>query len=80
MTLRLADGLKLPAITAKLETRGSFASTIEFYSRYREGTTAMDIPAATKELLEAKRGKGLTFAELGKLLGRDEVWVPAATL
>ncbi len=30
------DGLKSPAITAKLETMGRFASTVEFYSRYRE--------------------------------------------
>ncbi|MGA3127791.1 MAG: cyanase [Candidatus Korobacteraceae bacterium] len=37
----------------------------------------MEVSATTKELLEAKRGKGLTFAELGKLLGRDEVWVAA---
>ncbi len=37
----------------------------------------MDVSAATKELLEAKREKGLTFAELGKLIGRDEVWVAA---
>ncbi len=35
----------------------------------------MDISAVTKELLEAKRERGLTFAELGKLIGRDEVWV-----
>lgn len=37
----------------------------------------MDVSAATKELLRAKREKGLTFAELGKLIGRDEVWVAA---
>ena len=37
----------------------------------------MDVSVTTKELLEAKRAKGLTFAELGKLIGRDEVWVAA---
>jgi cyanate lyase len=37
----------------------------------------MDLSAATTELLEAKRAKGMTFAELGKLIGRDEVWVAA---
>ncbi len=37
----------------------------------------MDVSAATTELLEAKRAKGMTFAELGKLIGRDEVWVAA---
>ena len=38
---------------------------------------SMNISAATKELLEAKFVKGLTFADLGKLIGRDEVWVAA---
>ncbi len=33
--------------------------------------------ATTKELLEAKRARGLTFADLGKVIGRDEVWVAA---
>jgi cyanate lyase len=37
----------------------------------------MDVSATTKELLDAKRAKGLTFAELGKVIGRDEVWVAA---
>jgi cyanate lyase len=37
----------------------------------------MDVSAATRELLDAKRARGLTFAELGKLIGRDEVWVAA---
>ena len=35
----------------------------------------MDVSATTRELLEAKRARGLTFAELGKVIGRDEVWV-----
>jgi cyanate lyase len=30
-----------------------------------------------QQLLAAKRAKGLTFAELGKLIGHDEVWVAA---
>lgn len=37
----------------------------------------MDVSAISKRLLEAKRTKGLTFADLGKLIGRDEVWVAA---
>ncbi len=37
----------------------------------------MNVSAATTELLEAKRARGVTFAELGKLIGRDEVWVAA---
>jgi cyanate lyase len=37
----------------------------------------MDVSVTTKELLDAKRAKGLTFAELGKIIGRDEVWVAA---
>jgi cyanate lyase len=37
----------------------------------------MNVSAATTELLEAKRAKGVTFAELGRLIGRDEVWVAA---
>ncbi len=37
----------------------------------------MDISAVTRELLEAKRERGMTFTELGKLIGRDEVWVAA---
>src|ERR1700681_796804 len=39
--------------------------------------TAMNVSATTKELLDAKRAKGLTFAELGKVIGHDEVWVAA---
>ncbi|MDR3765268.1 MAG: cyanase [Acidobacteriota bacterium] len=33
--------------------------------------------AASRVLLDAKRAKRLTFAELGELIGRDEVWVAA---
>jgi cyanate lyase len=37
----------------------------------------MEISSTSNKLLDAKRTKGLTFAELGKLIGRDEVWVAA---
>jgi cyanate lyase len=37
----------------------------------------MELPDATRMLLAAKKAKGLTFAELGDRLGRDEVWVAA---
>jgi ubiquinone/menaquinone biosynthesis C-methylase UbiE len=36
MTSRLPDELNLPALPAKLEAMGRFASTVEFYSQYRE--------------------------------------------
>lgn len=35
------------------------------------------IPEITEKLLAAKREKGLSFADLEKLLGRDEVWIAA---
>lgn len=37
----------------------------------------MAIAPITEQLLTAKRAKGLTFADLGQLLGRDETWVAA---
>jgi cyanate lyase len=37
----------------------------------------MDLPEVTTKLLAAKRAKGLTFAELGKAIGHDEVWTAA---
>jgi cyanate lyase len=37
----------------------------------------MSIPALTQTLLAAKRDKGLSFTDLEKLLGRDEVWIAA---
>ena len=37
----------------------------------------MEISATTGKLLAAKRAKGLSFADLGKAIGRDEVWVAA---
>ena len=35
------------------------------------------IPEITQKLLEAKQAKGLSFGNLEKLLGRDEVWIAA---
>ncbi len=35
------------------------------------------LSALTATLLAAKQAKGLSFAEVGTLLGRDEVWVAA---
>ncbi len=37
----------------------------------------MSIPAITQQLLAAKRNKSMTFADLEKLLDRDEVWIAA---
>ena len=37
----------------------------------------MDFRKITEELLEAKRKMKLTFADLGKIILRDEVWVAA---
>jgi cyanate lyase len=37
----------------------------------------MSIPEVTQQLLQAKQSKGLNFAELEALLGRDEVWIAA---
>ncbi len=37
----------------------------------------MELPEITRKLLAAKNTKGLTFADLGKVVGRDEVWVAA---
>jgi cyanate lyase len=37
----------------------------------------MSIPVLTQTLLAAKRAKGLSFTDLEKILGRDEVWIAA---
>jgi cyanate lyase len=37
----------------------------------------MEIPEVTKTLLAAKKAKGMTFADLEKVLGHDEVWIAA---
>lgn len=37
----------------------------------------MDIPDITEKLLTAKKRKGLSFSDLEKVVGRDEVWIAA---
>lgn len=37
----------------------------------------MSLPEITQTLLKAKKEKGLSFADLEKILGRDEVWIAA---
>jgi cyanate lyase len=37
----------------------------------------MSILAVTQQLLAAKQAKGISFADLEKILGRDEVWIAA---
>ncbi|KAJ7463851.1 cyanate lyase C-terminal domain-containing protein [Mycena galericulata] len=37
-----------------------------------------DLPSTNSLLFEAKARKGLTFDNIGKALGKDEVWVAAA--
>ncbi|RAM48261.1 MAG: cyanase [Hapalosiphonaceae cyanobacterium JJU2] len=37
----------------------------------------MSIPEITQKLLTAKKDKGLSFIDLEKILGRDEVWIAA---
>lgn len=37
----------------------------------------MAIPEISQKLFAAKKAKGLTFSDLEKLLGRDEVWISA---
>ncbi len=37
----------------------------------------MSIPEVTQKLLTAKKDKGLSFTDLEKILGRDEVWIAA---
>lgn len=36
-----------------------------------------EIPAITEKLLAAKKAKGLSFADLEEMVGRDEVWLAA---
>ena len=35
------------------------------------------LPEITQKLLAAKKAKGISFADLEKILGRDEVWIAA---
>ena len=37
----------------------------------------MNTSEITERLLAAKKAKGLSFADLGKIVGRDEVWIAA---
>lgn len=37
----------------------------------------MTIPEITQKLLSAKQAKGISFADLEQILGRDEVWIAA---
>ena len=37
----------------------------------------MDIPDITEKLLTAKKRKGLSFSDLEKAVGRDEIWIAA---
>jgi cyanate lyase len=37
----------------------------------------MNFPEVTQAILAAKQEKGVTFADLEKILGRDEVWIAA---
>ena len=37
----------------------------------------MELPEIRRTLLAAKKAKGLSFADLGKVAGRDEVWIAA---
>lgn len=37
----------------------------------------MSIPEVTQQLLAAKQSKGLSFADLEQMIGRDEVWIAA---
>jgi cyanate lyase len=37
----------------------------------------VEIPAITSKLLAAKKAQGMTFADLEKAIGRDEIWIAA---
>ncbi len=37
----------------------------------------LELPAITVKLLEAKKAKGLTFADLEQVMSQDEVWIAA---
>ena len=37
----------------------------------------MELPEITEKLLAAKKEKGVSFGDLEKILGRDEVWIAA---
>jgi len=37
----------------------------------------MDVSAVTEKILAAKKQKGVSFTDLEKILGRDEIWIAA---
>jgi len=37
----------------------------------------MDVSAVTEKILAAKKQKGVSFKDLEKILGRDEIWIAA---
>jgi len=37
----------------------------------------MDVPAVTEKILAAKKQKRLSFSDLEKIVGRDEIWIAA---
>jgi len=43
-----------------------------------QGEPFPSLPTICKQLFEAKAAKGLTFDQIGKAIGRDEVWVASA--
>ena len=50
-------------------------SLVRYASLYVVKFVSMSFPESTQLLLKAKKEKGLTFADIGILLGLDEVWV-----
>lgn len=38
---------------------------------------SVEIPDITQKLLAAKKAKGLSFADLEEIVGRDEIWIAA---
>ncbi len=50
-------------------------SLVRYASLYVVKFVSMSFPESTQLLLKAKKEKGLTFADIGSLLGLDEVWV-----
>ena len=50
-------------------------SPVRYASLYIVKFVSMSFPESTQLLLKAKKEKGLTFADIGIILGLDEVWV-----
>lgn len=54
--------------------------TVNYRENHALRTSIMslpEIPAITEKLLAAKKAKGLSFAQLEDMVGRDEVWLAA---